>query len=398
MTVRARMKPLAALAAASLLTAPALAQHGAMVAVDEARQETVEQWRQVTGNLRALQRTLLAAEEEGLVVALAKREGDPVAAGEVVAKLDDKRAAIDVQRARAAVSAARAVLAQRRADAERAQRDLARVEGLIARGSAAEAELDERRTLAQTAAAAVEEAQADLAEAETALALSEERLEDMTIEAPFAGRVVQRRTEVGQWLQRGDAIVEVVDLDNIEAWLDVPERFIDRLSSADAVVQVRVPALGETFQAPVTSIIPDADPVSRLFPVRVRLENAKGRLRPGMSAVGLVPTGTPAPTLTVPKDAILRDDAGEFLYMNAGGTAAVARVETLFATGPGRVAVRSATLQPGAQVVIEGNERLFPGQPLMIVRDAAAGPASPSSAPAPQDPAADAAPPAEKGR
>lgn len=87
-----------------------------------------------------------------------------------------------------------------------------------------------------------------------------------------------------------------------------------------------------------------------------------------MSVLGRVPTGAMDPVMTVAKDAILRDDAGAFLYFDAGGVAAVARLEIRYAVGE-RIVVRSGRLSEGVGTVVEGNERVFPGQPLLIMRD-----------------------------
>ena len=113
-----------------------------------------------------------------------------------------------------------------------------------------------------------------------------------------------------------------------------PERFIAALTSAEATVQVRVEALGEVREARVTAIVPMADTLSRLFPVRVRLENPDGLLRPGMSVTGLVPTGQDAESLTVHKDSILRNDAGTYVYFarqvpGGGSISEVAPVQIL---------------------------------------------------------------------
>jgi membrane fusion protein (multidrug efflux system) len=128
---------------------------------------------------------------------------------------------------------------------------------------------------------------------------------------------------------------------------------------------VRVDAAGLEVESSLTGLVPDVDELSRLAPVWVRMDNRDGTIKPGMSVVGLVPTGRMAMRLTVHKDAILRDDAGEFVYFNAGGRAAPARIERLFAVGD-RVAIRDGALPPGAELVVEGNERLFPGQPLNV--------------------------------
>ncbi len=412
---RIRSRVVGALLASALgLAASAAAQPGggpppARVVLDEVRLEQIEQWREVTGELRAARRSVLAAQEEGLVLQVAVEAGDEVRAGQVVARLDDTRARIDVDRATALVAVRAAEVDEARAAVEQALRNHGRIEESFQRASASRQELDDAGTTVAATQARLARAQADLQSAQADLARARKRLADMEIVSPFAGRIIEKRTEAGQWVTPGDAVLEVVALDWIDAWLDVPEALVDFVGAPGATVQVRVAALAptrpglpaETHEAPVAAVVPSADRLSRLFPVRVRLDNRPpgessgsesggnggggegvwgGRLRPGMSVVGLVRAGERRPTLTVHKDAILRSDTGAYVYMDADGVAAIARVEPLFAVGKGdRLAVRSDMLRPGMRVVIEGNERMFPGQPLMpIGGPAAAGGSGPA--------------------
>lgn len=367
---------------AMLVVRPAVAQSGgggpppAVVVLDPARLETIEQWREVTGRLRALQRSLLASQEDGLVVELDLEEGDQVEKGQTLAHLHDVRAKLAVARAEADVADKKASVAENRVAVENAKRDLDRYQQASGQSTVTPMEMDRVRSIYDGASARLDSATAELAAAESDLALARQRLQDMTIKAPFAGRIVSKQTQVGQWIGRGDAVVEIVSLDVIEAWLDVPEKFIGRLSESEGVVHIRCDAVGRMLDAKVTAIIPDADPLSKLFPVRVRLDNKDLTLKPGMSVVGLVPTGANAPTLTISKDGILRDDAGEYVYFNAGGIAAPARITTLFGLPNNRVAIRSDSLPPGAGIVVEGNERMFPGQPLQIQGSPGAAPAA----------------------
>ncbi len=344
----------------------------AKVVLDGVRAERVQQRRSVTGELRAVRRSILAAEEEGLVIQLDVDAGDSVRAGDVIARLDDELAQIELDRANAEVVTARAVVSERKANLERDERDVERIETAMNRGSVSPTELDRVRTAAASSEARLNEAESEVRRAEIDLRRAQKRVDDMVIVAPFDGRLVAKRTEVGQWVSRGDEIVELVELRRIEAWIDVPERFIGVMQSrlADATtpttINVQVRALEEPVSGPVIAIVPDADPLSRLFPVRVLLENKGERLKPGMSATALVPTGEMRDAITIHKDAVLRDDAGSYVYFDAGGMAMPARIEVEFAFDD-RLVIRPGQLQPGMNIVVRGNERMFPTQPLNII-------------------------------
>jgi RND family efflux transporter MFP subunit len=367
--------------------ANALAQNGppaAKVVLDEARLEVVQQWREVTGDLRAIRRSTLASEAEGLVMELLIDPGDAVKAGQPIARLKDTLATFSADSAAAALQQQRATVTLRQAELAKAERDLTQTREIASRGGAKQNEVADAETAVDAAQARLAEAEAEAASAEAFLAEARERLENTVISAPFDGFIVGEHTEVGQWVREGDPVAEIVQTDIVEAWLDVPERFIAAISSTEATVQLRIEALGEVREAQVTAIVPLADELSRLFPVRVRMENPDGLLRPGMSVTGLVPTGASVESLTVHKDAVLRNDAGTYVYFarqvpGGGLISEVAPVQVLFAAGE-RVAVRSPVLAGGEQVVIEGNERMFPGQPLRPVGGAPAADGAASAA------------------
>jgi RND family efflux transporter MFP subunit len=354
------------LAGVLVLSASAMAQGGPppqRVRFGEVRQEPVAQMRQVTGELRAARRSMVAAEVPGRVVEQVVDEGDTVKAGDVLARLDTTLAEIDVRRLEAERDAHQARVQERQAMVSQEQRDLERLQDAVRSGGVNASEVEDAQIALSAAKAIVAQASADLASAEAALSWAREQIDKMTVRAPFSGRIVAKGSELGQWVGEGDMVVELVELDVIDAWIDVPERFIGALSSS---VTVEIAALSESLTSESIVIIDAGDPLARTFPVRIRLQNDSGNLRPAMSVVASIPTGVGAVATTVPKDAVLRDDAGTFVYFDAGGVAAPMRVARRWAFGD-RVVVDAARLAPGMRLVIEGNERIFPGQPLIDI-------------------------------
>ncbi|TVQ59391.1 MAG: efflux RND transporter periplasmic adaptor subunit [Phycisphaerales bacterium] len=340
--------------------------------------EPVEQHAVVTGSVRAWRESRIAAREAGRVLVIDVREGDLIEQGGVLATLDDAILRIELDAARAGVRAAEGAVAERLANLSKAERDLDRITSLRATRSASQNEYDDAATEVERARAALDQARAHAERDRAVVQLLESRIDDMTIHAPFTGRVGARLIDAGEWAAQGAPIVRLVATETVDVWLDVPQQHVAAATRAGAVITFESPALGRTFEAPVAGVGPVGDESARTFPVRLTLDSDDEALRPSMNVVARVPVGVEGPSLLVPRDALLRDDAGWFVYTATGPDvesmlAIPARVEQLFTVGSRRVAVRviSGPLFPGAPVVVEGNERiLFPSQPLRITNPA----------------------------
>jgi len=375
--------------------------------------ERVEDRAFVTGDLRAERRSLVAAQEEGLVLEVHAREGVAVRGGDVLVRLDGER----LERDRGALTALRAAMvaerAERNAELDRTRRDVASLETLSGRGVTNPKELEDARSDAAVAEARVARAIAALEELDARLALNTRRLADTTIRAPFDGIVVEKRIDVGEWIGAGDPAVELVSTGTVEAWLTVPESLRPAVVAAirggaagepsheahggtngggGYSIEVRVDAIGRTFRGESPRLIPRIDEASRNFPLVVTIADPEGLLAPGMSASAHVPTGRSGEHLLVHKDAILRGTTGSFIYVakalgpGAPPAAIPMNVTVLFPAGD-RIAVAAPGLSPGDLAVVEGNERLFPMTPL--------APQGPAGAEAPPSPGGSAAPEAD---
>ncbi|GAB4521263.1 MAG: hypothetical protein Tsb0013_24600 [Phycisphaerales bacterium] len=355
------------LALAILLPAGAApAQDGpppARVRLDPAQSQEVVIMRTVSGDLVAKQRSMVAARQDGLVIELDVEVGDVLTQGQVIARLDDKLSSLEVDRLAAEVGAMEASLAEAQANLRQAERDLERLTDARSEGSVSDSEIEDAEIAISASQALVRKAQADLASSNAQLEFAQQVVRDYTIVAPFGGQVVRKNTEIGNWVDRGGSVVEIVALDEIDAYIQVPETYIGSLLRSDASVQAEIPALGEQVSSSDVTVISSGDQLARTFPVRVRFKNARGTLKPGMSVRALVPTRSYEEAITIHKDAVLRDDGGAFAYFDAGGQAMPVRFDVRWYVGD-RAVVSSPRIQPGMRFVIEGNERLYPTQPI----------------------------------
>lgn len=363
----------------------AFAQNGpppaSLVRFEPLRMMDVEQRRSVTGDLRASARSRVATQVAGQVIEMLVDVGDQVERGAVIARLDKELLEIDLVRAEAEIRAFSATVDERRASIRLAQFDVERLEVLSRSQGATVRELEDARSRLDEAKARLAVAQADLAAVESDAARIRKRIADTQVRAPFSGQVISKSTEVGEWVSEGGVVVELVSIETIDAYIDVPQQFVAALqrvgeSEQDrATVSIRIDALGIVVESSDVVVIGSGDRLARSFPVRVRITNPDRDMKPGMSVTGSVPTGERMNALTISKDAVLRDAAGTIAFFDAGGFAGVQPVELLFAIGD-RYAIRGRNWSEGMRVVIEGNERLRPGT-LLKDMDAVEGAGSP---------------------
>lgn len=331
-------------------------------------EETTQNIAQVTGSLRAKSRAAVAAREAGALLEISVDEGDAVLEGAILATLDTRRATALLAEAKASLTAAESLVSQRRAEASRAAEDLKMKQSLLERRAVSKSDiLDAERAL--TVAEAQGKAAVDgVAQAQGQVDFLTVQLDDHLIRAPFAGVIVERHVEIGEWATAGTTIVTLVATDPVEAWLRVPTRHRTTVSATSVTLQIRQSATGKLFSPDKVTLVPDVEPLSQLFTVVAELTNQEGQFTPGESITGLVPVSDSAPHWRVSVDAILRSPSGEFVYVaSSEGTAEQAPVKVAFERdGHAFILASGSPLTKESQIVVEGNERLQPGQTLMI--------------------------------
>jgi len=351
-------------------TAQAADMPPATVRTAEVRQEVVQKHNQVTGTLRAVSRTRLAAQEEGAVRDVTVDEGSFVKKGQVIARLDDRRHRARLSEAEAALSTARAGIDERQAELIKARRDREKLTHLKERNAATDLEMRDAITAVSVAKAQLASAQRRVEQLAENVELHRIGLEDTRIIAPFDGRVVERHVEPGEWLQPGEPVATIVSSGTIEAWLEVPERYADEVAAHVDRVTVRIGSDQTDRKSRHVRMVPQVDPRARTFALIVELDNTNEALSPGMSVSAWIATGKAVKQTTVPKDSVIRTARGAHLFRaavdeNGQATAEYTLVKVLFETGD-RVVIADSKLAQGDLVVVEGNERLIPTMPLVL--------------------------------
>jgi HlyD family secretion protein len=164
----------------------------------------------------------------------------------------------------------------------------------------------------------IKSALAGVQRAQANLALAEQQLSYTYVKSPLAGRLSARSTEPGQVVAAGNPLATVVNLGSLYFQGDVSETEIDSLLAGQKV-KVRIDAIaGKTFQGVLDKIYPAASTQSRNFPVRIRITDKTGQIRPGMFARGAIVTGVSRSTILIPKDAVVERKGTKMIFILNG--------------------------------------------------------------------------------
>lgn len=203
-----------------------------------------------------------------------------------------------------------------------------------------------------------------------------DQIKKHTMVARFTGYVVAEHTEIGEWVNRGDPVAEIVGIDRVDVLASVLETHIPYIDQGTEV-RVEVAALPDrVFVGKVVAVIPQGDERSRTFPVKVRLENEfKGKkplLNVGMLARVTLPTGQEKMTRMVAKDALVLGGPQPVVYVvtssGKDGGNTVQPVPVVLGALSGSLVEIRGDVQADQLVVVRGNERLRPGEAVKILK------------------------------
>jgi membrane fusion protein, multidrug efflux system len=333
---------------------------GGPVAVEVARAEvmTLTDDVQAVGSLKSSQGVMLRPEVSGRIARLDFSDGQRVRRGQLLVQLDD--------------TLQRAQLQQAEAQASIARTNLQRSRELLAQNFVSQSAVDQNAASLQVAEAQVALAQAQLAR--------------MKVLAPFDGTAGLKLVDVGDYVKDGADIVNIEDLAALTVQFALPERYIDRLRTGQAV-EVAVDALpGRSFKGRVTAVDSQVDANGRALQVLAAVDNPGALLKPGMFARPRVVFSQRVGAVVVPEEALVPLGASQFVFKvvdGADGQKVAQRLEARVGLRqPGKVEIVEG-LQAGEMVVTAGQARLLRGErvPVRVVDLAHVGAAAAAAAP-----------------
>ncbi len=313
----------------------------------------LRQMMQLTGTLRAVDQVTMKAKVAAEVRAVMVREGEAVAAGQIVVKLDTGEYDARVSQARGNLNNARAQL-------EIATKTRDNNLALVEKGFISKNALDNSASQYAAAKASVDAAQG-------ALDIVLKSLNDTVSRSPISGLVSVRHVQPGEKVSIDSRLIEIVNLQKLELEAAVPSSEIARVAIGQKV-ELSVEGLSRHFDGKVVRINPSTQAGSRSVPVYVQVTNPQNLLRVGMFAEGRLLLSSKSGVMALPQSAVRKVNDSSFVFAIVNNK--IERVPvTLGSTGlvgdDHHIEITSG-LEFGAQVIRADMGNLTPGTPVRV--------------------------------
>ncbi|OGH55855.1 MAG: hypothetical protein A3G34_00350 [Candidatus Lindowbacteria bacterium RIFCSPLOWO2_12_FULL_62_27] len=200
--------------------------------------------------------------------------------------------------------------------------------------------------------------------AQAELNLQQARMNDLTLIAPMDGVLSVRRVAVGDFVDKGALMFELVDLSSVKSAFHVPERYLSRIRSGQAAELRVTPWPDDLFRGTVYYIDPTVDEKTRSVLMKMRIQNPSRRLKPGLFADVRITVGDFPDARVVPESAIVPQGGKFHAFVIEGGVARMREV-TLGLRRPGKVQILDG-LHEGESVVVAGIQKIRDGIPVRI--------------------------------
>lgn len=306
------------------------------VVVLKAYRSPIQDRIEALGTAQARESITITARAAGILDDVLFKDGQQVKKGDVIVKIDQDEA-------QAQLAAAVAQLAEH-------QREITRLQGLVARKAASTRDLDMRKTQAAITASNIKEIKA--------------RIHELTLTAPFAGKLGIRRISPGALVQPGQVITTLDAVDQLKVDFSIPSTMLGHIR-VGTPLELRADALPDhIFTGTVTATDSRIDPNTRSLLLRASIDNSKGDLLPGMLMHVTLST-SPREALMVPEESVTQKEDKHYLTLvNGKGNAEIRQVQ-IGVRQQGLVEILQG-LHEGEKLVVRGMGFAKAGKPVHV--------------------------------
>lgn len=288
------------------------------------------------GELRANRSVIIKSEIPGQIAYLNLSEGKKIEKGTLLVELSNIGAKANLNHAKAKQS--------------HSKLRFERLKTLAQKGTASQSEKDE--------------AHANMKMDEASVLLAQSQLEKSRMLAPFSGTLGLRQVDMGDYIEPGQALIELDDISNLLVDFRVPEKYLNQLRVGQSI-EITLEALsGKVFIGEIYAIAPQIDSMTRTLQARAKLPNPEGLLRPGLFAKIKIVFERNKNAILVPEQALFMAQNKNYVYRIVNQKAHLTEVSTGVREN-GSVEILNG-LKPKDVIAKSGHMRLFDGAQVFL--------------------------------
>lgn len=321
----------------------------AQVKVGKVTQQEVAQNRSVIGVLYYERTSEISTEVAGLVKTVRVSQGDHVKQGDILVELNSE--ILDQE-----IALTRTRIEQAQLRIENTRKNFERLDKLYKQAGVSEKDFDDAEYTYQDARKEKQASENTLKK----LLIQKQR---SIIAAPFDGIILTKDVDSGAWVQQGKQLVSLGSSEDLFVRAPIAENLLQFVEMG-ATVPVTVTAFEQQISGTVIDIDPVADVKTKNVFLKIKIAPLP-LVAQNLSATVHVPAGPKQQLQVLPRAAVIKFQGKDFIYTVKEGKAAILPVNIVTFMGES-VAVDDAYITPGLSVVVEGNERLRPDQPVTI--------------------------------
>lgn len=321
-------------------------QQASLVNTTKIIKGTVNPLEEFIGTLNFSKSSAIASQSSGAVEQINFETGDQVQKGDILVYIDSQLLNAKIDFAKANMNIAKINL-------ENAKKDYERYKDLIEKKSISQKIFDDSFFKYSSAKQTLNAAAAQYKE----LKIQKEK---KTIKAPYNGIIVDKNVEKAEWLNEGKTVATIISTDKVDMVFNLPTSYIYKLDTKESYdIYIKDKIISSKLYA----AIPKGDMKTRTFPVKFKANINNQFLYDGMEVKISLPREKKVNSLIVPRDAVIKRFGQNVVFLNLENKAVMIPVQ-IIGYDTNNIAINGKGLFENADVVIKGNERIFPNQPI----------------------------------
>lgn len=191
------------------------------------------------------------------------------------------------------------------------------------------------------------------------------KMDDLVIESPISGFITDLKVEKGEFVGTGMLLATIQNIDQVFVEVNIPDLSFLNLKLGEEV-EIKISTINQIFSGKIIELNPQADPKTKLFKVKIVMDNKNGILKPGMTAVVNFSSENKTKTMTVPVEAVINDKGENIVFVIENGIAKKRVIQTGIQTNVYMEVISG--LEKGEKIILDGVEFVRDGDQVQVIK------------------------------